>query len=179
MSFWFVTFILTSEKYYKPVLERIRSHQLPNPNLLTGELFDVHALLGDPLLQACFQETLRIRSQSGSTRIVYESTTITTGGKEYFIRKDSVVFIPSWLIHYDPEIYRNPNEYQPERFLGADLESALIADPDNLATLDQLVSEKKPPKFFRRGRPVRHYMLPFGGGENLVSFPHPKSRQTG
>ena len=163
VSFWYIAFILNSEKYYKQVLERIRTYVCPNATLQSQNIFDVPALLADPLLQACFQETLRLRAQNGSVRMVNESTTLPTNGTEYHIRKGSVVFVPAPLIHTDPEIYSNVTEYRPERFLGADLESAQIAAGE-LPNID----EKKPPKFFKNGVPVKHYLLPFGGGDNLV-----------
>jgi cytochrome P450 len=168
LSFWFVALIATSEKHYTRVMERICAHVLPNADPSTGTLFDTDALLADPFLQACFLETLRLRTQNGSTRIVFESTTLPVLGKRYHIRKGSIVTIPAYLIHYDPEIYNNPTEFQPERFLGSDLESALIEHADNPGKVGDVVREKKPPKFFKRGVPVRHYMMPFGGGENLV-----------
>jgi cytochrome P450 len=170
LSFWFVALISTSEKHYARVMDRICAHVLPNADPSTGTLFDTDALLADPLLQACFQETLRLRTQNGSIRTVFESTTLPVLGKQYHIRKGSIVNIPAQLIHYDPEIYNNPTEFLPERFLGADLESALIKDGEHADKLGE-VREKKPPKFYKRGVPVRHYMMPFGGGESLVPPP--------
>ena len=66
ISFWYIAFIINSKKYYKPVLDRIQSYVLPNATLQSEILFDIPALLADPLLQACFQETLRLRAQNGS-----------------------------------------------------------------------------------------------------------------
>jgi cytochrome P450 len=167
LSFWYIAFIVTSDKYYHPVLERIRSYVLPNATLESEKLFDVPRLLADPLLQACFQETLRLRTQNGSVRIVYEATTLPVHGKEFYLRKGSIVFIPAPLIHMDTEIYSNVNEYQPERFLDADLETAIITN-EHTNVEDEKKLEKKQPKFYKKGVPVKHYMMPFGGGDNLV-----------
>jgi cytochrome P450 len=168
---WYIAFQLTSKKYYPLVLERIRSHVLPNATISSETIFDVPNLLGDPFLQACFQETLRLRAQNGSIRIVKEQTTLPVNGNQYFIRKGGAIFIPAPLIHLDPEIYSNVDEYQPERFLSSDLESALIITNDE-TRMDEgkKIDKPKPPKFFKKGVPVKHYMMPFGGGENLVSF---------
>ena len=168
VQFWYMSFLLSSEKYYNLAMERIKSYALPNATLHSEELFDIPSLLADPFLQACFQETLRLRSQNGSVRIVYEATTIPVNGKEYFLRKDSVVFIPAMLIHMDPEIYNDVNEFQPERFLDADLETALMSNDSALLDQQDRKVEKNPPKFFKKGVPVKHYMMPFGGGDNLV-----------
>ena len=167
ISFWYVAFILTSEKYRQPVLDRIQSYVLPNASIESENLFNVPGLLSDPLLQACFQETLRLRMQNGSMRLVNEATTIPVLGKEYYIRYGSMVFIPAPLIHMDTEIYSNPEEYDPERFLGVNLETAIIAnEPEYLA--EGKVPVKTAPRFFKKGVPVKHYLLPFGGGDNLV-----------
>ena len=167
ISFWFVAFILTSAKYHQPVLDRIQSYVRPNATIDSENFFDVSGLLGDSLLQACFQETLRLRTQNGSIRLVNEATTIPVLGREYYVRKGSIVFIPAPLIHMDSEIYSNPEEYDPERFLGANLETAIIAnEPTDFH--DEKMPTKTTPKFFKKGVPVKHYMLPFGGGDNLV-----------
>jgi cytochrome P450 len=168
--FWYITYIITSKKYYKSVMEKIQSYVLPNTNIQSENLFDVPGLLADPLLQACFQETLRLRTQNGSIRIVNEATTLPVHGKEYYLRKNSFVFIIAPLIHMDPEIYSNVTEFQPERFLGADLESTLVATGQHAIDIDTKVAKKSSttPKFYKNGVPVRHYMMPFGGGDNLV-----------
>jgi len=149
-------------------MDRLKSHLLPVPT--PDSPFDLPSLLSDPLLQACFQETLRLRTQNASVRVVYESTTLPVAGKTYYLRKDSIVAIPVSLIHLDEDIYQDAGSYVPERFLGADLESALIV-VDGWAAGEEVKREKKPLKFFKKGRPVKHYMMPFGGGNNLVRTP--------
>lgn len=164
--FWYMAFILSSEKHYKITMERIKTYVLPNAEVASENLFDVSALLADPFLLACFQETLRLRSQNGSIRIVNEATTIPVGGKEYHLRKGSVVFVLAPLIHMDTEIYSDVDDFHPERFLDADLESTVITSENAV----DMTFEKKsgPPKFFKHGVPVKHYLMPFGGGDNLV-----------
>ena len=73
------------------------------------------------------------------------------------------------LIHMDPEIYKDVHEFQPERFLDADLETALMSNDSTLLDQERKV-EKNPPRFFKKGVPVRHYIMPFGGGDNLVGL---------
>jgi cytochrome P450 len=162
IAFWYLTFVLTSEKYFPAVLKRIRSYALPNATIESDAIFNLPALFSDPLLVACFQETLRLRAQNGSVRVVNEETIIPINDREYLLRKGSLVFIPAPLIHLDPEIYDNATDFLPERFLDSDLESTIISNE---------VESSKPPsklKFFKNGVPVRHYLLPFGGGDNLV-----------
>jgi cytochrome P450 len=169
VSFWFITFILTSEKYYPLVMQRIHSHIKQNGNLSTGDLFNIDNLLNDPFLQACFQETLRLRTHPTPFRIVYESTTLPIQGKQYQIRKGTIISIPSFLIHQDTQIFTNINEFNPSRFLETNIENSIIQDPSNLNLFQNLLSTD-PPKFFKNGIPVRHYLLSFGGGENKVLF---------
>jgi cytochrome P450 len=169
MSFWYLTNIMTSEKYYQPILERIHSHVLPDATPQSENLFNVSALLSDPVLIACFQEALRLQSQNSSVRAVQEDTTLPVLGKEYYLRKGSWVFIPAQLIHLDPEIYENVNVFEPDRFLSTDLESTLVFTNEQTVFKGSKEAEKKPaPKFLKRGVPVKHYMMPFGGGDNLV-----------
>ena len=93
---------------------------------------------------------------------------IPVNGKEYHLRKRSIVFIPTTLIHLDEEIYSNANQYQPERFLGADLESSHIITNEHTVVDEEKKPQNKSPKFFKKGIPVKHYLMPFGGGDNLV-----------
>ena len=167
--FWYITYILTSEKYYPLVMERVRSYAIPYTNLNSENIFNVPALLSDPLLQACFQETLRLRTQNGSVRIVNETTTIPIRGREYLLRQGSIVFILAPMIHMDTEIYSQVEEYHPERFMGADIESTLVhGDQPHLKEEIKKEKSAKSPKFYKNGVEVKHYMMPFGGGDNLV-----------
>jgi cytochrome P450 len=165
-TFWLLVFILTSPKYYSLVTERIKSYMTPN----SPSLFNLPDLLADPLLQACFQETLRLRMQNGSTRLVNESTTLPVNGREYFLRKGSVVFVPASLVHLDEEIYEDVKTWLPERFLGADLETSNVVTIGDGRESAGGKSEKKTGtiKFYKKGVPVKHYMMPFGGGDSLV-----------
>jgi len=169
MVFWYLTFILSSEKYYPLVMERIRSYVLPDADVTSENIFDLPSLLADPLLQACFQETLRLRTQNGSVRIVNEATTLPIRGKDYYLRQGSIVFILAPLIHMDTDIYANAEEYRPERFVGSDIESTLVQGNHAHLEEEKILEKKAPaPKFYKNGVPVKHYMMPFGGGDNLV-----------
>src|SRR4051812_41712532 len=86
--FWYLTFILTSEKYYSVIVDRIRSYARPNATIDSDSLFNLPNLLSAPLLLACFQETLRLRGQNGPTRIVNKNTTIPVNDRHFLLRKD-------------------------------------------------------------------------------------------
>lgn len=42
-------------------------------------------------------------------------------GKPVTIEKDTILQIPSYSIHNDPELYPNPHVFDPDRFYGVDL----------------------------------------------------------
>ena len=123
-------------------------------------------MVTDPLLTASFQETLRLRTQHGSTRLVIQSTTIPVHGKEYYIREGSIVFMPVTLIHKDPHIYSDVNEYKLERFLSTDEEILNIIMNDTKEQNGKSSSSA----FSKNNHPLRHYFMPFGGGDSLVSM---------
>lgn len=35
----------------------------------------------------------------------------------YFIPKDSMIFLPIWAMHHDPDQYADPSEFNPDRYL--------------------------------------------------------------
>jgi cytochrome P450 len=136
------------------------------PKTSSETIFDIDALVNDPLLIASFQETLRLRTQHGSTRLVIQSTTIPVHGKEYYIREGSIVFMPVTLIHKDPHIYSDVNEYKPERFLSTDDKNLMIITSDT----KEPNGKSSPSAFSKNNHSLRHYFMPFGGGESLVSM---------
>lgn len=50
---------------------------------------------------------------------------------EYFVPKGTVVLSNLWAVHMDPDIWKNPEEFNPSRFLTADA-SCLVSKPDHL-----------------------------------------------
>lgn len=41
---------------------------------------------------------------------------------EYDIKKGTQVLINTWTIHTDPLLWENPNEFNPDRFIGKDID---------------------------------------------------------
>ncbi|XP_067950116.1 cytochrome P450 3A29-like isoform X2 [Watersipora subatra] len=65
-------------------------------------------------LDRCIQETMRLYPQGFRfDREASEDVTI----KDIFIKKGTAVTASGWAIHRDPEIWRDPEDFEPDRFL--------------------------------------------------------------
>ena len=67
-----------------------------------------------PYLEATITETLRISSVGA---FAPHKTTVDTTLQGYHIPRNTTVFANLWSLHHDPEIWDNPNEFRPTRFL--------------------------------------------------------------
>lgn len=71
-----------------------------------------------PYLEACLNETLRMYPVFGIlTREVMENYTFPDGLQ---LDKGIRVHIPMFSMHYNPDVFPNPEKYTPERFLNKD-----------------------------------------------------------
>ncbi|XP_045889101.1 cytochrome P450 1A1 [Micropterus dolomieu] len=71
-----------------------------------------------PFLEAFILEMLRHSSFLPFT--IPHCTTKDTSLNGYFIPKDTCVFINQWQINHDPELWKDPSSFNPDRFLSAD-----------------------------------------------------------
>ncbi|KAM9700026.1 cytochrome P450 1A1-like [Menidia menidia] len=71
-----------------------------------------------PLLEAFMLELFRHTSFLPFT--IPHCTTKDTSLNGYFIPKDTCVFINQWQINRDPELWKDPESFNPDRFLSAD-----------------------------------------------------------
>ncbi|XP_061670707.1 cytochrome P450 1A1 [Syngnathoides biaculeatus] len=71
-----------------------------------------------PFLEAFILEILRHSSFLPFT--IPHCTTKDTSLNGFFIPKNTCVFINQWQINHDPEIWKDPLSFNPERFLSAD-----------------------------------------------------------
>uniref|UniRef100_A0A1I8Q363 Cytochrome P450 n=1 Tax=Stomoxys calcitrans TaxID=35570 RepID=A0A1I8Q363_STOCA len=71
------------------------------------------AVMEMKFLEAVLKETLRLYTPVPFLqRVATEQATL----DNITFEKGTEVYIPSWAIHHDPNIYHNPNEFCPERF---------------------------------------------------------------
>lgn len=70
-----------------------------------------------PLLQATVFELLRVTSALPLS--VPRSTTAETNVREFIIPKDTLVFINLWSVHRNPNIWKDPDIFEPRRFLNS------------------------------------------------------------
>ena len=75
-----------------------------------------------PMTQAFLLETFRHASVVPFT--IPHSTTTDTTLMGYHIPKDTVVFVNLYSVHHDPEVWHEPAEFNPERFI--DLETGQL-----------------------------------------------------
>lgn len=71
-----------------------------------------------PILEAFILEIFRHSSFLPFT--IPHCTTKNTSLNGYFIPKDTCVFINQWQINHDPELWKEPSTFNPDRFLTAD-----------------------------------------------------------
>lgn len=104
------------------LLTSIRS-ELDNVSFLTLSTSSRAALLpaGLPRLQSLLREVMRYHTTASSTREVRADTVLELKDRTYMLRKGALVTLPSSLLHYDPQIHRDPTVFDAERFLAREL----------------------------------------------------------
>jgi cytochrome P450 len=69
----------------------------------------------------------------------------------------------------DEDIYDNPEQFQPRRFMNHSLENSAIKLDRSFEKTAPTSPTKEKERFTKNGAPVKHNLLPFGGGVSLVS----------
>jgi cytochrome P450 len=95
-------------------------------------------------LDSCINETLRLSAFTMSIReVMADNTFVSDSGRKYLLKKGDRVVLSGSSIHYDPEVYENPTEFQYDRYI-------------------------RNKQFFKNGKSLRQniVLLPFGGGSS-------------
>ena len=114
----------------------------------------------DPILLSFFSEVLRLKASVWSFRLVLEDAILGSGGKEYYFPKGSTIWVPVTNVHRDGEVYKEPLEFKPDRFLK--VEHEVDEEGHDTEKLTRKVL------FTKRGKQTRMGHLPFGGGKSMV-----------
>lgn len=96
--------------------EKLRQEILEN--LSTDGKLSFEKLLELKYLDQCFHETLRIFGPGlfSSKKCTKPAQLTTLNGTKVDVEPETVVIIPSFSIHRDPEYYPEPEKFIPERF---------------------------------------------------------------
>ncbi|XP_032326104.1 cytochrome P450 7B1 [Camelus ferus] len=94
-------------------------------------------------LESTILEALRLCTVSGIFRFVQEDLTLHLETQDYRLRKGDFVGIFPPALHYDPEVFEAPEEFRFDRFIE---------------------DGKKKTTFYKRGKKLKHYVIPFGFG---------------
>lgn len=93
---------------------------------ITREIKDQNAAIDESMipqlhyLQACVKETLRLHPPAPF--LLPHRAVQTCQVMGYTIPKDTRIFVNIWAIGRDPTAWENPSTFNPDRFLGSDIE---------------------------------------------------------
>lgn len=132
----------------------------PTSKKITSAAFDYQGLINDPVLTSFFSEVLRLKASVWGFRLCTEDAVLPVGGKEYFFKKGTTIWVPVPIVHRDEEIYKDPLDFEPYRFLKIDKEV------NGQGQVQDKMSKKV--LFTRKGKQTRMAHLPFGGGKSMV-----------
>ncbi|KAJ9546257.1 hypothetical protein OSB04_025964 [Centaurea solstitialis] len=109
---WFVTELLKNQE----VMRKARNEVMEK---IDGNVVKETDLVHLPILEACLKETLRLHPPAPLLlpHRAIEACEI----MGYTIPKDSQIWVNVWAIGRDPEIWDDPLDFKPERFIGSKL----------------------------------------------------------
>ncbi|XP_038722129.1 cytochrome P450 81E8-like [Tripterygium wilfordii] len=117
-------------------LEWIMSHLVNHPEILHKARAEMDSQLGQENLidepdvskahyiQAIIYETLRLNPTAPLLVPHISSDDCTLGG--YYVPRDTILMVNAWVVHRDSELWDEPSNFKPERFLNGDTESAKL-----------------------------------------------------
>ncbi|KAK8985434.1 hypothetical protein V6N11_068690 [Hibiscus sabdariffa] len=111
---WVMTFLMKNPKYLKRAQAEVRSF-IGKKGFLKED--DIQSLT---YLKAVIKETFRLQP---TTPLLVSRETLrkcNVGGNE--VPAKSLVYVNAWAIGRDPEVWENPEEFCPERFIGSSID---------------------------------------------------------
>ncbi|XP_004463974.1 cytochrome P450 7B1 [Dasypus novemcinctus] len=144
--FWAMYYLLRYPEAMTAVRDEI-DHLLQSTGQKKGPGFSIHLTREqwDSLvyLESVILETFRLCSFSSNVRFVKESLVLHLESGECLLRQGDLVTIFPPIVHSDPEIFEAPQEFRFDRFVE---------------------DGKKKTTFFKRGKKLKYYVMPFGSG---------------
>ncbi|XP_032897321.1 prostacyclin synthase [Amblyraja radiata] len=144
-AFWLLIFLLKHPEARHAVQEELKNISFNQ----TMSSVSQDLLNSTPVLDSVINETLRLTAAPFITREVLQNMTLRlTDGRSYSLRKgDRLCLFPYLSPQMDPEIYEEHETFKYDRFLHKD--------------------GTKKTNFFKCGRQLKHYTLPWGAGTNV------------
>lgn len=114
MATWFTICVLRSPgglaKYQKETQNLLlQQHGRPDHKIY----FEMSALRKNQYVQGVWKEALRTGSASAAARVVVKDSEI----EGYIVKKGSVVMIPVHLLHFDKDVFHDPESIDPTRWV--------------------------------------------------------------
>jgi cytochrome P450 len=108
---WAMALLLT----HPEAMQKVRAEL--DANVGTSRLVEESDITNLPYLQCVVKETLRLRPVGPLIPAHEAMEDCTVGG--YHVRRGTMILVNAWLIHRDPKLWEEPEEFRPERFLNA------------------------------------------------------------
>ena len=155
-AFWTLYFVLRSEG----VLPQLRREMAEAAQQVDPDKDLCGYLAQMPFLDSCMDEALRISTGSMGLRMVMRNSVLKTeSGQEFQLRAGAKLMMCPSQLHCAEAVYPNPEVYQPDRFL-----KKKLTDTGGEPKEGQPVKYDRGPEFHLRGKPLRQFLVPFGGG---------------
>ncbi|XP_069739906.1 prostacyclin synthase isoform X3 [Narcine bancroftii] len=149
-AFWLLIFLLKHPEAKKAVQEEIKKIYF-NQIMFTA---NQEVLNNTPVFDSILNETLRLTAAPFITRDILQNMSLQLAdGREYHLRMgDRLCLFPYLSPQMDPEIYEEHEKFKYDRFLNQD--------------------GTKKTTFFKDGKQLKHYILPWGAGTNVCIGKH-------
>lgn len=132
-AFWSLAYLLRDPAARAEVTAEVAANGLGDPKRL-------------PKLQSAVNEALRLCSASLTIREVRRDCRLTLeSGRTIALRAGDRVALSPFAVHFDPEIFPDPETYRFDRFL----------------------ADGAPRQFYKRGKRVPIPLMPYGGGVSM------------
>ncbi|XP_063307426.1 cytochrome P450 7B1 [Pelobates fuscus] len=149
-AFWAMYYLVRHPEALAAVRDEL-DHLLQSTGRKRGPNYDLHITRDQldslVLLGSAINESLRLCSASMNIRVVQEDFVLELEGDQaYNLRKGDFVAIYPPTLHKDPEVYDDPEVFKYDRYVE---------------------DEKEKTTFFKKGKKLKHYLMPFGSGATI------------